>query len=157
MQLIYKVFCAAGIMGITAAATAQTTPPATTQQTPPDEPGAATPPTNPSSAAPGQMQTTPGQTQTTPGEATQTTPPQTAKAVPATAADLKTGSSVYDQNGDLVGKIKSVDSKGAVVDTGKVSVDIPLKSIAKNDKGLAIGMTKDEIEAAAQKSPPKPK
>ncbi|HEY4071378.1 MAG TPA: hypothetical protein VGM04_07475 [Sphingomicrobium sp.] len=156
MQLIYKAFCAASLIGITAAANAQDAQPATTQQTTPDEPGATPPSTNPSSTA----QATPGQTQETPGGASQSTPPESgqttaAKAVPATAADLKAGNSVYDQNGDLVGKIRSVDSKGAVVDTGKVSVDIPLKSIAKGDKGLAIAMTKDEVEAAAKKSPPK--
>ncbi|HEY7006592.1 MAG TPA: hypothetical protein VH392_08935, partial [Sphingomicrobium sp.] len=141
-----------GLIGITAAATAQTAPPPTTQQTPPDEPGATPPATT---------QTTPGQTQTAPGEASQTTPAQTGQTatvqtVPATAADLKAGAPVYDQNGNLVGKIKSADSKAAVLDTGKVSVEIPLKSIAKGDKGLAIAMTKDEIEAAAKKSPPKP-
>jgi hypothetical protein len=147
MRLIYNGFCAVALIGFTAAAAAQTTPPTTTQQPVPDEPGTPASPT------------TPGQTQTTPGEETQSTPGsgQTAstQAVPATTADLKAGASVYDQNGALVGKIKSADSKGAVLDTGKVSVQIPLKGFAKTDKGLAIGMTKDEVEAAAKKSPPK--
>jgi hypothetical protein len=154
MRLIYNAFCAASLIGFTATASAQTTAPPT-QQTTPDEPGATPAQTKPSATAP-------GQTQSSPGRASQTTPAQTgqtpaAQAVPATEADLKAGTSVYDQNGDLVGKIKSADSKGAVLDTGKVTVEIPLKGFAKNDKGLAIGMTKDEVEAAAKKSPPKPK
>jgi hypothetical protein len=140
MRLIYNTFLVASLIGSTAAAAAQTTP-----QTP-DEPR---------TTAPGQTQTNPGQaSQSAPAQAGQTTSVQ---AVPATSADLKAGNSVYDQNGGLVGKIKSVDSKGAVLDTGSVAVEIPLKGFAKTDKGLAIGMTKDEVEAAAKKSPPKPK
>jgi len=153
MRLIYNAFCAASLIGFTAAAGAQTTP--STQQTMPDEPGATPAQTKPSATAPGQTQSNPGQaSQATPAQSGQT---PSAQAAPATEADLKVGTSVYDQNGGLVGKIKSTDSKGAVLDTGKVTVEIPLKGFAKNDKGLAIGMTKDEVEAAAKKTPPKPK
>ena len=56
----------------------------------------------------------------------------------ATAADVKAGVSVYDQNGGVVGKVDSVSSKGAVVNTGKVKAAIPVSSFAKNDKGLVI-------------------
>jgi hypothetical protein len=133
------------------------------QSTPPDEPG------TPQSTAPGQTQTTPGQTQTEPGQASQTTPPDTGQtpsgqAVPdqtqasqlskATAADLKAGTSVYDQKGDLVGKIVSVSAKGAVLDTGVVKATIPVSGFAKSDKGLVVGMTKAEIDAAAKKKTP---
>jgi hypothetical protein len=69
----------------------------------------------------------------------------------ATKADVKAGASVYDPNGKLVGKIDSVDGKSAVLNTGKVQVKIPLASIARDEKGLAIGMSKAEIEAAASK------
>jgi hypothetical protein len=153
MGLRLTILSTAAIL-LPVAAAAQTTPPTTpdpTQQNVPDEPA---PPA-----------TAPGQTQTMPGEASQMTPPQTgqtpsgqttgqaqaAATTKVTAGDLKAGASVYDQNGDLVGKIKTVKSKGAVVDTGTVSVDVPTASFAMGDKGLVIGMTKEEIEAAAKK------
>ena len=68
-----------------------------------------------------------------------------------TRADVKTGAAVFDSSGDSVGTIKSVSAKGAVLDTGKVKVTIPLTSLAKSEKGLLIGMSKAEIEAAAKK------
>jgi len=80
-----------------------------------------------------------------------------AAAKPAAAADVKAGASVYDQNGGLVGKVESVSSKGAVVNTGKAKASIPVSSFAKNDKGLVIAMTKADVDAAAKKSASKPK
>lgn len=142
--------CIAGALALVIATTgfAQATPPAQ-----PDEP-ATTP-----------QGTAPGQTQTAPGDASQQTPPATAPSgqpaaeqtqanqlAKATAADIKAGMSVYDEKGGLVGKVVSSDGKGVVVDTGNVKATIPLASFAKSDKGLVIGMTKDELEAAAKKS-----
>jgi hypothetical protein len=135
------------------------------------QPTTATPdePTTGQSSAPGQTQSTPGQLQTTPGQASQLTPAVTGQTpsgqtVPnqaadqaqaqqltkATAADVKSGVPVYDSKGDLVGKIVSSTAKGGVLDTGKVKATIPLASFAKSDKGLVIGMTKSEVDAAAQ-------
>jgi hypothetical protein len=74
---------------------------------------------------------------------------------PATQADLKAGTSVYDADGNAVGKIESADAKGAVVSTGKAKAQIPLSSIGKNDKGLDIAMTRAELEAAAKEKSPK--
>ena len=144
-----------------------TTAPATSTEsaTTPDEPS------TPQSTAPGQAGTTPGQEQTTPGQASQLTPPDTGQTpsgqpVPnqaqsgqvtkATATDIKAGASVYDAKGGLVGKIDSVSSKGAVIDTGTVKATIPSSSFAKGDKGLVFGMTKAELEAAAKKTETKP-
>lgn len=73
----------------------------------------------------------------------------------ATAADLKSGVEVYDQKGVRVGKIESVNAKGAVVNTGTARASIPVSSFAKNDKGLVLGMTKAELETAAKKKSPK--
>jgi hypothetical protein len=138
-----------------AAVVAQETKPATT-----------TAPTAPAqSTAPGQTETTPGQQQTTPGEASDMTPAvtgqtpsgqtagqtQTVATDKVTKADVKAGAAVYDSAGATVGTIKSVSAKGAVLDTGKVKVTIPLTSLAKGEKGLLIGMSKAEIEAAAKK------
>jgi hypothetical protein len=68
----------------------------------------------------------------------------------ATAADVQTGVEVRDTNGDLVGKVESVDANGAVIATGEARVQIPVTSFAKNDQGLVIAMSKAELEAAAQ-------
>jgi hypothetical protein len=127
----------------------------------------ATPPAEPQSTAPGQTGTTPGQEQTTPGQASDLTPAvtgttpsgqttakgeTTAATTKVTKADVKAGAEIFDTSGNTVGKIDSVSAKGAVVDTGKVKVTVPLSSLAKSDKGLVIAMTKAQIEAAAKKS-----
>jgi hypothetical protein len=146
-------------------------PPAAKPATPPQ----ATAPGQ-TGTTPGQEQATPGQasdltpavTGTTPsGQTTakgaengdvnaNATAAANAKAEAAqtkvTKADVKAGATLFDSSGASVGKIDSVTAKGAVVDTGKVKVTIPLSSLAKGDKGLMIGMTKAEIEAAAKKS-----
>lgn len=70
-------------------------------------------------------------------------------ATAATEADVKAGVSVFDSKGGSVGKVESVDAKGAVIDTGKVKARVPISSLARNDKGLVISMTASEIEAAA--------
>jgi hypothetical protein len=70
---------------------------------------------------------------------------------------VKAGVSVRDQNGAMVGKIESVSSKGAVLNTGTVKVTVPVSGFAKGDNGLVIAMSKADIDAAAKKSPTKPK
>jgi hypothetical protein len=143
-----------------AAAVAQETKPATPPAT-----TAPAPTAPPQSTAPGQTETTPGQQQTTPGEASDLTPAvtgqtpsgqttgqtQTAPTEKVAKADVKAGATVFDSAGDTVGTIKSVSAKSAVLDTGKVKVTIPLTSLAKSEKGLLVGMSKAEIEAAAKK------
>ena len=150
---------------------AQQTTSTTTQQSP-DQTQTTT--TNSTTTAVPGTPATPAQTQTTTTQSTTTTPTDaTGKptgpsegstttesataAQAATAADVKAGVSVFDQNGGLVGKVESVSSKGAVVSTGKVKASIPISSFAKNDKGLVIAMTKAEIDAQAKKSATKPK
>ena len=119
------------------------------------------------STVPGQTQSTPGQTQATPGQASELTPATTGQTpsaqttaiaatdkpvvTAATSADLKTGVSVYDQKGDLVGKIEKVDGDNAVVSTGSARASIALSSFGKTDQGLVISMTKGELNAAAKK------
>ena len=138
-------------------------PATTTTTTKATDPLAATP----QSTAPGQTQSTPGQAQTTPGQASELTPAVTGQTpsgqtVPnaaadkpvvtaATAADLKTGVSVYDQKGDLVGTVEKVDGDNAVVSTGSARASIALSSFGKSDQGLVISMTKGELNAAAKK------
>lgn len=127
-------------------------------------PPPSTPPSSPQSTAPGQTGTTPGQEQTTPGEAKDLTPAVTGQTpsgqtvgkghaagsqAPA-KVQVTRGATVYDTDGNVVGKILSVDSKGAVLSTGTARVKIPLSGFAQGTKGLAISMTRDQIEAAAK-------
>jgi preprotein translocase subunit YajC len=79
------------------------------------------------------------------------TPAQAAASAPAPAAtaSIAAGASVMDSKGGAVGSIESVSGDVAVVNTGTVKASIPVTSFAKSDKGLLIGMTKAELEAAA--------
>ena len=100
------------------------------------------------------------QTATPPAEAappagaaqTQTEPKQ---LIPATEADIKAGVAVFDADGNAVGKIESVDAKGAVVSTGSAKAQVPLSSFGRSDKGLVISMSRAELEAAAKEKAPK--
>ena len=68
---------------------------------------------------------------------------------------IKAGVSVYDEKGELVGKVESVSPKGAVVDTGKARAEIALSSFGKNDQGLVVSVSKADIEAKAAEGKPK--
>jgi hypothetical protein len=68
----------------------------------------------------------------------------------ATKEEIKTGATVIDQKGGSVGTIESVTADGAVISTGAARVQIPLGSFGKSAKGLVIGMTKAELEAAGK-------
>ena len=68
----------------------------------------------------------------------------------ATAADITKGAEVYDQNGELVGKVDSVKADGAIVNTGKARAEIPITSFGKNDKGLVVSITKADLDAQAK-------
>jgi hypothetical protein len=181
MQLQLKSL--AGVIALVMSSTAlaqaqpaQQTTSTTTQQTPDQTQTTTT--NSATTAVPGTPQT-PAQTQTTTTKSTTTTPTDSTTGAPvgpsasstttsttttnaaatkaATAADVKKGSSVYDQNGGSVGKIESISGKNAVLSTGSTRATVPISSFAKNDKGLVIGMTKAEIDAQAKKSTPKPK
>jgi hypothetical protein len=90
-------------------------------------------------------------TATTTTTTTQPAKDQTGATVTAaTAADVKAGVPVFDSKGGVVGKVESVNAKGAVVDTGTVKAAVPIASFAKNDKGLVISMTKAQLDAAAK-------
>ena len=69
---------------------------------------------------------------------------------PVTAADVRSGMAVVDTQGGEVGTIESVDADGAVVATGKVRAKLPLTSFGKNNLGLVISLTREQLEAAAQ-------
>jgi hypothetical protein len=151
-----------------AAAPAQQTTSTSTQQTPTQAQTTTTRSTTTvvpgTPAAPAQSETTTTRsTATTPTDVTgspvgptqssttTTTTTSSADAVEtATAADVKSGVSVYDQHGGLVGKIESVSGANAVVNAGGTRAAIPVASFAKSSKGLVISMTRAELEASAK-------
>jgi hypothetical protein len=83
-------------------------------------------------------------------EATAST--ETSATAAATRDDLKTGAAVFDSAGATVGTIQSVTATGAVVASGKLRAEIPAASFAKNSRGLVIGITKAEFEAAVTRA-----
>lgn len=89
-----------------------------------------------------------GPTQSSTSTTTTTTSAGAVEA--ATTADVKSGVSVYDQSGGLVGKVESVSGGNAVVNAGGTRAAIPVASFAKNSKGLVISMTRAELEASAK-------
>jgi hypothetical protein len=74
--------------------------------------------------------------------------PRTARAVPAKPADVTVGSEVRDRKGEVIGTIDSVSMAAAVVASPGGKVEVPLEAFGKNNKGLLVGMTKAEFDAA---------
>jgi hypothetical protein len=73
-----------------------------------------------------------------------------------TLADVTNGATVYDKAGAAVGTVESATAEGVVVSTGIARVRIPLASLGLNSRGLLVGMTKAELEAAAAAAAPSP-
>jgi hypothetical protein len=132
---------AAQQMNMPAQPPASAQPPAATQPTAPAQPAPSTPAPAP---APGATDPTPAPMGVTANVANQAT-------ALATAADLKAGAAVYDEHGGNVGTVESADAKGAVIAIGKARIRIPAGSIGKNERGLVVTMTKEQLEAAAGK------
>jgi hypothetical protein len=120
------------------------TQPAPTAQT---VPPAATPP----ATAPAPQPTAPAQTQTT---AQAQTNVAAGPVTLATAADLRAGTQVLDAAGGVVGTVVSADADSAVVNTGTIRAEIPLRSFGKNNRGLVISLTRAQLEAAARAQSP---
>ena len=153
MKLRLKLLAGALVVGMPMAAQAQDA--TTTQDTaqpeamPPEEmPPEATPP------AATQPPATTQQTATPPADAAAQPQAQTAATKKAAKEDLKADAAVVDPKGAAVGKIEKVTANGAVVSTGEARVELALDSFGVGDKGLVIGMTKAELEAAAKAKAP---
>lgn len=80
--------------------------------------------------------------------ATATTANPAAPTALATAQDIKAGATVFDSAGATLGTIEKVTDTGAVIAAGELRAEVPTASFAKNDRGLVIGLTKAEFEAA---------
>ena len=72
-----------------------------------------------------------------------------AQEVPATVSELlAVGATVYGPNGAEVGKIEKLADGNVVIFTGTNRATLPATSIGRNDKGLLIGMTKEQLDSA---------
>jgi hypothetical protein len=99
-------------------------------------------------AAPALAQTT------APADATQ--PANAPTTAASSAVSVTPGTAVVDASGAPVGTVESVTAQGAVVSTGTAKANLPLNAFAKRDNGVAISMTKAELEAAVSNvAPPK--
>lgn len=77
-----------------------------------------------------------------------------ASASAEAAQAVTQGATVRDTAGGEVGTIKSVDAQFALVDTSKNQVRLPLSAFAAGPNGPVIGMTKAELDAAAEAAAP---
>lgn len=73
---------------------------------------------------------------------------KSARAVPAQPEDVTVGSEVHDKKGVVIGTVVSVSMAAAVVSSTGGKVEVPLNAFGKNNKGLLVGMTKAEFDAA---------
>lgn len=74
--------------------------------------------------------------------------PHSARAVPAKPQDVTVGAEVRDSKGVVIGTIESVSMASAVVAATGGKVEVPLEAFGKNNKGLLVGMTKAQFDAA---------
>ena len=77
-----------------------------------------------------------------------------ASAAPALAqtapASVTAGATVYGPDGNEVGTVDKVSGTTAIVNTGKHSAALPTSAFGKNDKGLLVSMSKDQLDAAVE-------
>jgi hypothetical protein len=77
-------------------------------------------------------------------------------AVAATApAEITAGMAVSGPGGGAVGTIDSVSGDLVTVATANTKAQLPKTAFAKGPNGLVIGMTADQLEAAAKAAEPK--
>lgn len=81
-------------------------------------------------------------------QTTPATPPAQPAAAPAPATPT-VGATVYGSAGSPVGTIESVSADAVVINTGTNRLALPPASIGTSEKGLAIGLTKEQLDAQA--------
>lgn len=72
-----------------------------------------------------------------------------ANATAELKAQLVKGTTVYGSNGASIGTIDQVDAQFATLAIGDQKVKLPLDAFAKGTQGPMIGMTAEELKAAA--------
>lgn len=75
-------------------------------------------------------------------------PAAATEAAPAQAAAAKAGDTIYDQAGEVVGTVESVEGSNFVISTGTNKATVPLSALAAGPKGHVIGMTKAQLDEA---------
>lgn len=105
--------------------------------------------------------TTAESTATTASPPTTTAPSTTAPAdsalAPAATVKPSVGATVYGSDGAPVGKIESMASGNAVLDTGKRKATLALNAFGSGPQGPTITVTKTQLEdAVAKATPPAP-
>ena len=78
-------------------------------------------------------------------QAAASAPPPKPEPRAATAADISAGAQLRDIDGKAIGKITSVASDGATVDTGVTKVKLPLDAFGVDSSGLVIGITAQKL------------
>jgi hypothetical protein len=72
-----------------------------------------------------------------------------AQEVPSTVSEiLSVGAAVYGPDGSDVGKVESMAGGNVVIFTGANRATLPANSFGRNDKGLVISMTKEQLDSA---------
>ncbi len=69
-------------------------------------------------------------------------------AAPAGPATVKVGAAVVGKDNQNAGTIAEITAQAIVIDTGMHKVPVPVAAVGVNPKGLWIGMTKAELDAA---------
>lgn len=69
---------------------------------------------------------------------------------PAAQVAVTAGAAVYGPQGAEVGTVEKVSGATAVVNTGKHSAALPLTAFGKNEKGLLVSMTREQLDAAVE-------
>jgi hypothetical protein len=75
-------------------------------------------------------------------------PAAAAPAATTAAANPTVGAKVYDAQGGDVGTVEAVAGDVVTVSTGTARAGLPKTAFVTRDKGLTIGMTKSQLEAA---------
>lgn len=90
------------------------------------------------------------------GGAATTAPAETSEPAAASAATAATsvavGAKVFGPQGEEVGTVESVSGETVVLNTGTNRATLAASSLGTSDKGLTIGMTKQQLDAAVQQA-----
>jgi preprotein translocase subunit YajC len=81
--------------------------------------------------------------------------PQAAQAAPAAQAPkagVAVGAKVSDPKGGEVGTVSKLDGQFAILKTDKHEVRLPVTSFTAHNGGLLVAMTRDELNAAVEKT-----
>lgn len=75
-----------------------------------------------------------------------------APAAPAAAPNPAIGDVVYGPAGGEIGRVTAMTDGNPIIDTGTHKVAIPPASFARNDKGLVLSATKEQVDAFGQQA-----